>query len=512
MKKAVIFLTIFSGILVWGNSFSQVTFQKFFGNVLFNYGTAVLESTTGGYLLGGSISDSSGNYNILLIRTDPFGDTLWTKNYGNQTNEEANRMIETSNGDFVITGDYNSDLLLMKVNAQGTMLWSHSFGFYANEGGKSVIETSDSGYAFVAARPDTGHWKTILIKTDHSGNPQLSRYYSSSFTSFGKGVIQVSDGGYVITGDINEQSGATVTDYFVIRTDEDGDTLWTKSFGVTGLNDNVHAIINVPGGYLVAGFTAGGPTGSDLFLHKMDESGNLVWARTYLGTVFTTLPILNFMSVAPAIDGGYFFTGKKNVGNNFAIFKTDSSGNLQWSRGALDIYGQAVCGVSTQDGGYIVTGSTMNSLNGLDLVLFKTDSLGWSGCNEQNVSTPSASLIPQPKTYPFISSVATDTLISSVLNVSYGTSVFTECFFTGISEPVKDNPYVIFPNPFNTEINVAGLMPGAEIEVIDISGRKVFQKTAVSESIIIETDLWSRGCYFVKITAETGVVIKKLVK
>lgn len=115
----------------------------------------------------------------------------------------------------------------------------------------------------------------------------------------------------------------------------------------------------------------------DLWLIKTDSAGNVIWSRTYggEGDDYGT-------AVQQTADGGYIIAGHTSSsgdsGADLWLFKTDSSGNVIWSRtfgGREGDYGTAV--QQTADGGYIVTGRTSSSgAGGVDMWLIRTDGNG----------------------------------------------------------------------------------------------------------------------------------------
>jgi len=101
----------------------------------YDLGNAVRQTADGGYILAGYTP--GGRFNAVdawLIRTDAFGDTLWTKTYGTDAEESANDVIETADGGFVFTGfawssksSRDRDVWLVKTDSVGDTLWTGRF-------------------------------------------------------------------------------------------------------------------------------------------------------------------------------------------------------------------------------------------------------------------------------------------------------------------------------------------------------------------------------------------------
>jgi hypothetical protein len=158
-----------------------------------------------------------------------------------------------------------------------------------------------------------------------------------------------------------------------------GTLQWAKCFGGSG-NDSARAVANTAdGGYYVAGVTYSNdgnvtgnhnPTGnfSDVWVIKVDASGNLVWEKTFGGS---------FQDQANSIyatnDGGAIIAGSTNSDDgdvtglhgaaggatDFWVIKIDNTGTLQWQNtygGSKNDYATSI--KQTRDGGYVVAGNT----------------------------------------------------------------------------------------------------------------------------------------------------------
>jgi predicted secreted protein len=190
-------------------------------------------------------------------------------------------------------------------------------------------------------------------------------------------LVQTSDGGYAISGD-TASFGAGSSDYWLIKIDSAGNMLWNKTYGGS-LAESENAMVQTSdGGYALAGSTTSFGAGSmDAWLVKTDTAGNMQWNKTYGGTGMDM-----GVSVFQTSDGGYALTGFTTSfgagGMDVWLVKTDTAGNMQWNKtygGTGTDYGFSV--VQTSDGGYAVAGPTTSfGAGGQDVWLVKTDAAG----------------------------------------------------------------------------------------------------------------------------------------
>lgn len=142
-------------------------------------GMSVQQTSDGGYAVAGRYKSSNFDVGFYLVKTDPAGDTLWTRVFGYPTGADARSVHQTADGGYIlagITGEMPKDVLLIKTDSGGTETWRHTYG-----GGKTeddaneVQQTEDGGYIVVGTTgTDAASTRDVyLIKTDSRGNPEF---------------------------------------------------------------------------------------------------------------------------------------------------------------------------------------------------------------------------------------------------------------------------------------------------------------------------------------------------
>ena len=271
--------------------------------------------------------------------------------------------------------------LILTTPAEAVITFERTYGGTDGDWGTSVQETQDGGYIIAGLTWSFGTgWSNVyLIKTDAAGDTVWTKTYDGANHDcyYGYSVQETQDGGYIIAG-TTESFGAVEEDVYLIKTDAAGDTVWTKTYG--GVKEEYGNSVQETqdGGYIIAGTTESFGAGScDVYLIKTDASGDTVWTKTYGGANYD-----RGNSVQETQDGGYIIAGStESFGAGSAdvyLIKTDAAGDTVWSKTYGGTDGDAGYFVqSTQDGGYIIAGWTTSFGAGwFDVYLIKTNSVG----------------------------------------------------------------------------------------------------------------------------------------
>jgi Secretion system C-terminal sorting domain len=480
----------------------QVTFHKLYGDSSYSAQAYTGEQTfDGGFLAAGQ------NY---ILKTDMYGIVLWIKFVNNF---RCNSIKQIADSGFVLFGNGSPlgasypDYQIIKIDHNGNIIWLKSFdnGSGTQDRGFSIFLTSDGGYIMTGEDEFPGYSGSALIRTDANGDTLWTRKYYNSH--YGQAVIQTTDSGYVVLGIYN----------WLKKINKFGNTIWSKEFPLSGSSYTYDIAQTADGGFVIGGQTDQIGAGFiDALLIKVDSSGNFQWSKTYGGT-----GVENLTSLDLTADGGIVFTGvtRSVPGTDLDILvvKTDSAGNLEWSK----VYGGSEYEYSwyiqqTTDNGFFIAGGLDTITSGTSLIyLIKTDSMGNSGCNEISHSLIQ---ISQSITIGNYNEIDRSGFIITSPSYSLGVGGLesTLCFSTGISNLSNTkSDLTIFPNPSSNyiEIKYGEMILSGILDIYDSFGNAVLVKdikNSYMDKINIET--FTNGLYIVRVcNANTILTCKFLV-
>ena len=135
--------------------------------------------------------------------------------------------------------------------------WEKTFGGTILDGGYSVQQTTDGGYIITGMTKSyslNGGRDVYLIKTNSTGDTLWTNTFGGSDNEEGNSVKQTNDGGYIICGQ-TESFGLGYNDAYLIKTDSQGNEIWSQTFGGQGTDQGRQVVNTLDEGYLISGYT-----------------------------------------------------------------------------------------------------------------------------------------------------------------------------------------------------------------------------------------------------------------
>ncbi len=359
-------------------------FVERYGGAEFDRGVHVSPTSDGGFaVVGVTRSFGHGGDDVYLVRTDSAGAVLWSRAYGGPGTDNGWSVLETADG-FLLAGYTQSfgaggyDFYVVRTDGRGDVRWSRTYGGAGDDLCWALSATRDGGFLLAGETTGSGAGEEdfLLVRIDGDGNELWSRTHGGPAGDRCFAVAPASDGGFMLAGQTYSY-GAGDRDAYVVKTDRDGQVVWTRTFGGAA-SDVGHGISRTAdGAFVMTGYTTSFATaGDDPLLVKIDEQGALRWRRV--------IPLAgrnHTLTGEEDEDGGFFlvgFTEYVGTGETAALLvKTDPAGQLLWQQEVLptipgESFGYTVRAVP--GGGCVFTGhTTVGSAGGRDVLLVSLD-------------------------------------------------------------------------------------------------------------------------------------------
>ncbi len=308
--------------------------------------------------------------NIITVKSRYGNEVSFAKAYGETNVDSANALIQVDDGSYITAGYTNNfgcvgnDVLISKYSNNGTLIWSKTWGGDGDDKAVSLVSTANGDIVITGNTNSfgAGNYDIFLIKYTTDGNLLWYKTWGGSGVDNGTSVIKMQDSSITLTG-YTESYGSRFRDAVIIKFSNNGDLLWSRTWG--GLNNEIAYDITetADNSIIIAGSTSSYSGSEDAFISKFTNNGTLVWSRIY-----GDAGIDKISSIITTKDGGMASVGQSDGysgGNNDVLMSRYTlDGELIWSKTWGDIYydyGYSI--VQKNDGGFYVAGSTYYAAN-----------------------------------------------------------------------------------------------------------------------------------------------------
>ncbi len=247
------------------NSNGDTLWTKKYGGIGNQDSRCVLETLDGGFIISGETSSyGAGSADMYIIKTDSVGNVEWSRTFGTPNNDYCYSILQTADSGYVALGTLkaltiNSDIVLVRLNSQGDSLWTRCYGDLGGTGirqeiGFKIIQNLDRGFA-IGGYTNTfgsGSGEVYCIVTDSLGNLLWSKTYGSYDTDWGYSILQKADSNYVLCGNTSG-FGISTTASYIIETDVNGNVIWSRTYEDTYGSVPFSIYQTYDGGYITAG-------------------------------------------------------------------------------------------------------------------------------------------------------------------------------------------------------------------------------------------------------------------
>ena len=300
-----------------------------------DHGLSIIEDDQWNLVFAGyTDSFGFGKNDCWLVKTNSYGDLLWNKTYGGANNDYAYKVIQTSDGGYVLAGYTDSfgaggyDVYLVKTDSEGNLLWSKTFGGTGDDYAYSVVQSNDGGFVLAGKSNSAGAlgFDLYVLKCDGNGvlSWELRSFYAGDDCAYS--IVKSKDGGFAVGGYYTTSNQDQ--NMWIVRINESGSEVWNKSYGDTGDEVIYSMISTVEGGYAFVAYQNSSEYPNSVALVKLDPTGNELWWRV----IALDAPNSFVYSVAETMGGVGGLVALAEFGTNISLFTIrEAEAGLSWT-------------------------------------------------------------------------------------------------------------------------------------------------------------------------------------
>jgi hypothetical protein len=457
----ILWLVGYFYLCVYTNVTAQIVFNKTFQTDTTSMLSVAVAPLQDGYLVAGGFNSLNQNSTFFVRKTNLIGQNLWLKVLDSEFNNfyftyAGNSMIE-HNGDYLLIGSKgfdsaNTDFLLVKFKNNGDTLWKKRYYTSNAEGNGMILKTLSTGYALLGWTQQYYEDQTFdpakayLIRIDEQGDT----LWTSKFGTKGANILyaqQTQDGGFILSGYC--YTAATGYDMYAVKTDSLGIVQWEKTYGTNQDDDGCFVLQLQTGNYILFGGIKNDNSDNIYIAELMSNSGNILWYKQYGVNEYCGVYPLHLTTDNQVVGVQYDYSNSQPTRYYLTKFST-TNGDIIWQSsqihsnlGDTEDYLRDI--EPTADGGFVLAGFNYGSPQSSWVV--KTDSLG--------------------NTCSFINCDST---------IYTGTNTATPAL------PTKASHIQVYPNPTNNNFTLSYQLPPniafGVLELYNTLGQKVLYKQA----------------------------------
>lgn len=468
-------------VLLLNGAKAQINFYKVFSSSGFDFGEGIVQMEDSSYLLTGATSSfdvPSGQ--AFILKTDKYGEKLWSKSYGGQESDRGRRIFINENDGIYVAGYSNSfntgsyDFYFFKTDLNGELIYEKNYGGPKFEKLYGATKTPD-GEFFIMAGSSLSNPEEVencyMVMIDKQGTLIWEKQWGGTGRDIARSVKMLDDTTFVVIGEEFDESDQ-LTKAFVQRVKLDGTVLWTGHRGAVGKNYFINDFVVRQDDIIACGgvkYTSGTTEKCHPMLLRYHKDGNFLYDMVDSGLEYSRMELVQdfgtteqYAVVEQALRSNFPIYGDGYEDNQVTLFHTYFywlAGIFNYSRTGEDLYTEMI---RTKDNGFAVVGYNSFFGTGYNNIVFIKVGPGME--------------VPSSTSNPDIAPLVKALSIESATTVS------------------------LFPNPSSGQFTIKCEKPLVKIEVIDLLGKKVRELDANFETTvnIAEGEL-EEGVYMVKI-------------
>jgi hypothetical protein len=308
---------------------NNLVWQQTFGGSMDDRGAKLITTSDGGFALLGysksadkDVTSNAGSQDFWMLKISSSGNLLWEKTFGFSGPDYGTTLIETEEGGFLVTGvldvsasngqgnaKFNKqkhaggDFWALKLTAGGDLEWSKYYGGSFTDTPLGVVKTADNGFILVGSSDSNdvdinnnkGSYDFWVIKISSDGTLLWEKSFGGSEIDEARAICATHDGNFMVVGD-TRSSDSDITmnnggaDVWALKISSEGNLIWEKTFGGTSFDVARSISMTQDHGFVIAGSSRSGDNDftnqgqNDALVLKIDAEGALEWQETIGGS------------------------------------------------------------------------------------------------------------------------------------------------------------------------------------------------------------------------------------
>lgn len=492
MKKQLTIFVLFF-LSYWSADAQQNIFHKVYGGGNYVSAQAVLQCPDSNFVVIGTMNSNDGNLNdVLFLKIDTLGNVLLEKKYGGASIDVGKWATFNHDSTAIMAVGFSSsfssediDVYALYFDLNGDTIWTNTYGGSNWDYAYHVIPTKDKCFLITGETYSygAGNNDAFALKIDTNGTVLWESVVGGALLDYAYSAVETANDLFVLLGSSNSFSAAEDLDFYAVALNQQGDTVWTKTYGASVDDYGTTNCLYFFGSdsLIVLGGYATGEVRDTQHFFIIDYWGNEIRHEAY-----SAIQIRHTVIKAQPDTSGFYYTiqRKDYPGARVTPFLVSYSvvfyfSGLKAYDTTRDSYPFNI--IRTFDGGYLMVGETEScgTVSSTSMFLYKIDENLNASVNISNICNNTVNLALDIETWN-----GSKKILLFPNPVSVGES------FTITTDDVAIN----------------------EIAIFDVQGRKMMQRT-LSNEYVFQTEIgnWPSGMYFVHIKNDVFQTVQKLI-
>ncbi|HNS12061.1 MAG TPA: T9SS type A sorting domain-containing protein [Bacteroidia bacterium] len=462
---------------------------------------------------------------LVCLNYNTFGQiTTFERSYDTLGCYYSNSIVEYLDGYVLCGSSYNTasaqDAAIVRIDSLGNVIWVKQYGTPSTDGALKCVTTSDSCLLIVGIKEEysTTDGKLWILKLNQFGDTLWTKSHKiNTGRTVPKDIQPCKSGGFIISGFCSTQMNPDAI-AMLIKIDSYGNLLWSKFYNTQTLSA-IHSCIEIiTGGYVCTG-EVGVSSQTDIFITRTDSLGDTLWTKTLGNTnVDFGASVIQSQDSNIVIAGSTYHPSLNNW--DMDLYKLSLNGGIIWHKTLGDNRENSAHTIlQLSDGNYLIGGTTNTISNGYQGLLIKVDSFGdtlWvrtfgtvnSEIGYDVIESSDGGIVFTGRSDVFVPNPHTAMYCIKLDNLGQ--------FNTHITDLLNEEFYILYPNPVNDFIRITTTKPSSRrlfITIIDGIGR-ICKTSLFINNTMIELDVtqFSKGIYLLLIQQDGETIIKKFIK